>query len=163
MTAYARVITIGRNDALPKVVKIPVGVGVDGSVIRAPITIQPDEIICPVCKGWGEYGHYKCDRCNGDCIISLDDTEISAGDECLPPAGIGRPAAGPSAGRPLSSTSTVAARATGDLSCSISHHSPTLHHAPAALGHLNNVVEALTVIGGMAVFGAIGYLFLVLA
>jgi len=57
----------------------------------------------------------------------------------------------------------VDARATGDLSCFVPTHSPTLQYAPAALGYLDAIVDAITVIGGLFVFGALAYFFLVLA
>jgi hypothetical protein len=90
MTAFARVITIGRNNAIPKVVRLPIGVGVDGCTISAPVTIQPDEFVCPDCKGFG-YDAYAdgaadCDRCGGGGIITNDEDEISAVSRCLPAA-----------------------------------------------------------------------------
>ena len=179
MTAFARVITIGRNDRMPKVVRVPVGVGVDGCVIRAPMTIQADEVICPVCEGWGEYGHYTCDRCDGGGIITLDETQPPAGEECLPPpAGEGRPDVGPSSGRLPPSTSTVDARAAGDLRCSLnarpkthSHRSVPIVTAPrppavppvGLAGTLERVLDGVTVIVGMTVFSSIAWFFLVLA
>ncbi|CAB5079559.1 hypothetical protein UFOVP143_27 [uncultured Caudovirales phage] len=83
MTAYARIITIGRNDTLPKVVSLPIGVGVDGRTISWPLTVQHDEIICPGCLGWGSIetwdgnpGHRseseRCTQCDGNGIVEAE-------------------------------------------------------------------------------------------
>lgn len=83
MTAYARIITIGRNCDMPKVVRIPLGVRVDGTSVTAPLTIQPDEILCPVCKGRGSVTEcspnpsvrdrdVQCDRCEGNGIVEVE-------------------------------------------------------------------------------------------
>lgn len=180
--AYARVITIGRNDRMPKVVRLPMGVGVDGFAIMAPVTIAADEGVCPDCGGFG-YSTYtgdNCDRCNGGGIITLDDdTEPSAVYGCLSAAEEGRPAAGPSAGRLTSSGMTPDARATGGLSYSLSagtkthpllqgvpsdnsaSHSPVVDMPPIAPP--GALAEAVDVLLGLAVFGSLAYLFLVLA
>lgn len=83
MTAYARIITIGKNSTMPKVVSLPIGVGVDGCTISAHVTIQPDEIICPTCQGWGSVetwdgnpGHRseseRCAQCDGNGIVEAE-------------------------------------------------------------------------------------------
>lgn len=175
MTAVSRVITIGRNADLPKVVKIPVGVGVDGSAIRAPITIRGDECICPACNGWGD----GCERCEERGIVTIE-PETSAASWCLSTAEAGRPDAGPSSGRPPSSGMSPDARATGDLSLhnaergthsvlrsvpgSSASHRPAADMPPIALqGTLERVLDGLTVLAGMLVFSSIAYFFLVLA
>lgn len=175
MNAFARVITIGKNSDMPKIVKIPVGVGVDGCVIRAPITIRGDEMLCPECKGWAE----DCGRC-GDRGIVMD--ENASADRCLPAAEVGRPGVRPSSGRPPSSGMTPVARATGDLSRSIHNQErgthtvlrsvpsssasrrPAADMPPIALqGTLEHVMDAVTVISGMIVFSALAWFFLVLS
>lgn len=182
MTSYARVITIGRNDNMPKVVRLPIGVGVDGCAITAPVTIMPDESVCPDCGGFGynTYSGDDCAKCDGGGIVTIDDTESSAGDECLPPARGGRPDVGPSSGRLHSSTSKVDARAAGDLRCFLnagpkthSHRSvssivtasqsPPVAPAIGLAGLFERLLEVATVIGGMAVFSVIAWFFLVLA
>lgn len=184
MTSYARVITIGRNDNMPKVVRLPIGVGVDGCAITAPVTIMPDESVCPDCGGFGynTYSGDDCAKCDGGGIVTIDDTESSAGDECLPPVRGGRPDVGPSSGRLHSSTSKVDARAAGDLRCFLnagpkthSHRSvssivtasqsPAEDMPPDALpGTLaDRIVDGMTVVGGLAVFGMIAFVFLVIA
>lgn len=175
MTAYARVITIGRNADMPKVVKIPVGVGVDGGAIRAPITIRGDQIVCPDCDGWAD----GCERCDDTGIVDIEQ-DTSAASWCLSTAEVGRPATGPYVGRPPSSGMSPDARATGDLSLhnaergthsvlrsvpgSSASHRPAADMPPIALqGILERVLDAITVIGGLAVFSAIAWFFLVLA
>lgn len=75
-----RIIITGTNANLPKVAMLPIGVGVDGSVIRTHITLQPNESLCPRCRGWGEVDTWdgnpshrsvseRCDACDGDGII----------------------------------------------------------------------------------------------
>ena len=183
MTAYARVITIGRNADMPKVVKIPVGVGVDGCAICAPITIRGDQFVCPDCQGWGTDPRWddRCERCCGDGIVKIEqDEETSAASWCLSTAEAGRPDAGPSSGRPPSSGMMPDARATGDLSLhnaergthsvlrsvpgSSASHRPAADMPPIALqGTLERVLDAITVIGGLAVFSAIAWFFLVVS
>ena len=183
MTAFARVITIGRNDQMPKIVRLPIGVGVDGCTISAPVTIQPDEGVCPDCKGFGydlyADGAVDCDRCGGGGIITLDDTEPSSVAECLAADEEGRTDVGPSSVRLPSSGNKPDALATGVPSCSIHNeersytisrsvssasHSPLAPPVPKPAGaFLEAVVEAATVIGGMLLFGSLGYFFLVLA
>lgn len=79
MTAYARIITIGKNSDLPRVVSLPIGVGVDGCIFKRQVTIQPDEILCPACQGWGEIEcssnnpsvrnwTERCETCDGNGI-----------------------------------------------------------------------------------------------
>lgn len=101
MTAYARVITIGKNSVLPRFVRLPIGVHIDGSVATATVQATADEKVCPDCEGWGELRHspinpserdtwVECERCAGGGIITVDenDEDISAG-RCLPAAGTG--------------------------------------------------------------------------
>lgn len=185
MTAYARVITIGRNSDMPKVVKIPVGVGIDGSAIRAPMTIRGDECICPACEGWGtdSFWNDRCERCDGNGIVEIDqDEDTSAASWCLSTAEVGRSLSPPGSGRPPSSGMKPDARATGDLSRSIHNeergtHStlrsvpsssasdrPAADMPPIALqGTLERVLDGLTVVGGLAVFSAIAWFCLVLS
>ena len=177
MVATARVITIGRNSDMPKVVRIPMGVGVDGCVIRAPITIRGDQTICPACEGWGD----NCQRCDGDGIVDVEQ-ETAAVSRCLPAAAVGRSdlRAKP-AERPLHSGMMPASRATGDLSrhnvergtrssvlrsvpSSSASHRPAADMPPIALqGILERVLDGVTVLAGMLVFSSIAYFFLVLA
>ena len=185
MTAFARVITIGRNDAIPKVVRLPIGVGVDGCTFSAPVTIQPDEGVCPDCKGFGydpyADGAVECDRCGGGGIITLEDTEPSAGDECLPPVEEGCPDVRPSSGHLPPSTMTVDARAAGDLLHSLSAGTeahPLLKGVPKIVtasrrppadpphglaGTLERAIDGFTVIAGLIVFSFIAWFFLVMA
>lgn len=175
MNAYARVITIGRNADMPKVVKIPVGVGVDGSAIRAPITIRGDQIVCPDCDGWAD----GCERCDDTGIVDIEQ-DTSAASWCLSTAEVGRSLSPPGSGRPPSSGMTPDARATGGLSlhnaergtqsvlrsvpCSSASDSPAANMPPIALqGTLERVLDVVTVIGGMTVFSAIAWFFLVLS
>ena len=175
MTAYARVITIGRNADMPKVVKIPVGVGVDGCAIRAPITIRGNQTICPDCDGWAE----GCERCDDSGIVDIEQ-ETAAVSRCLPTAAVGRPVFQTVAGRPPHSGMTPDSRATGGLSlhnaergtqsvlrsvpCSSASDSPAANMPPIALqGTLERVLDAITVISGMAVFSAIAWFCLVLS
>lgn len=183
MTAFARVITIGKNSDMPKIVKIPVGVGVDGCAICAPITIRGDQLVCPDCQGWGTDPRWddRCERCCGDGIVEIEqDEETSAASWCLSTAEAGRPDAGPSSGRPPSSGMMPDARATGDLSQlrpkthtvlrSVpkppASHSPASPHAPdkaPGISALDRIVDGLTVIAGLAVFSTLALFFLVLA
>lgn len=83
MTAYARILTIGRNDTMPRTYTLPIGVGVDGTVFTHRITLQPDEILCPDCKGQGDIEcssnnpsvrdwTERCERCDGHGIIEVE-------------------------------------------------------------------------------------------
>jgi hypothetical protein len=183
MTAFARVITIGRNDQMPKVVRLPFGVGVDGCAITAPVTIQPDEGVCPDCAGFGydlyADGAVDCDRCGGGGIITLDDeTEPSAGEECLPPPAVeGRPGVSPSSGRLPSSAMTADARVAGDLLHSLNagpNAHPLLQGVPKIvtasrrppadppIGLAGTLLDGFTVIAGLVVFSFIAWFFLVL-
>lgn len=176
MTAYARVITIGRNADMPKVVKIPVGVGVDGCAIRAPITIRGNQTICPDCDGWAE----GCERCDDSGIVDIEQ-ETAAVSRCLPAAAVGRSLSLLESGRPLYSGMTPVSRATGGLSLhnaergtrpsvlrsvpsSSASHRPAADMPPIALqGTLERVLDGVTVLVGMAVFGGLAWFFLVLA
>lgn len=102
MTAYARIITIGKNSEIPRFVRLPIGVHLDGSVVTATVQALADERVCPDCQGWGELRHSpinpserdtwtECERCAGGGIIVVDENEedISAGMRCLPAAGTG--------------------------------------------------------------------------
>lgn len=82
MTAYARIITIGKNNALPRTYTLPMGVAVDGTVFATRVTLQPDEILCPECKGLGEltFGSIdpsvkdwteRCPHCGGNGIVEV--------------------------------------------------------------------------------------------
>lgn len=84
MTTYARIITIGKNSQMPRTYTLPIGVGVDGTVFTTRITLQPDEILCPECKGQGEFTYtpinpserdytVKCEHCNGNGIIEIEE------------------------------------------------------------------------------------------
>lgn len=84
MTAYARIITIGKNSAMPRTYTLPIGVGVDGTVFTHRITLRPDEILCPDCKGQGEIetwdgnpAHrnetHRCEHCRGHGIIEIEE------------------------------------------------------------------------------------------
>lgn len=70
-----RIILTGKNSAFPKTVRMPLGYGVDGSVITKRIQIRADECICPVCHGHGELRensinpserarYYRCTACD---------------------------------------------------------------------------------------------------
>lgn len=184
MTAFARIITIGKNSDMPKVVRMPIGVGVDGCAITAPVTLRADEGVCPDCKGFGYIsysdGDADCERCDGGGIITIE-TETTDDDECLSASVAGRPDAGPSSGRPPSSAMPADARAAGDLLRPLSagtkthpskgvpsdisaSHSPAALQSPFALpGAWERAVDVFTTIAGMIVFAAIAYFFLVLA
>lgn len=163
MAPYARIITTGKNSTMPKTVYMPFGVGVDGCIFKYPITIKADEVICPDCEGWGTDRHdSNCERCDGDGIITIEQ-ETAAVSRCLPAAAVGRPVSLTVAGRPPSSGMSPDARATGDLSRSVHPPGPALSIAPAASGHLYAIADAITVVSGLFVFGALGYFFLVLA
>ena len=180
MSAVARVITIGKNSEMPKVVRIPVGVSVDGCAVRAPITIRANQEICPACEGWGtDHSDNRCRRCDGDGIVEIENT--AAEDRCLPAAAVGRPAGSPPAGRPSSSGMTPDALAAGGqlhvqkteapatvLRSGVpksSASSPPVDLPPdAPAGALaDKIVDGLTVIAGLAVFGVMAMFFLVLA
>lgn len=77
----ARILITGKNRDFPKTVAMPLGVGVDGSIITGRIQIAAHEEKCPRCAGWGSYEVWDgnpshrdetvgCDVCNGDGIIS---------------------------------------------------------------------------------------------
>ena len=188
MTAFARVITIGKNSDMPKILRLPIGVGVDGTTFAHAVRARADEILCPECQGWGEVERSsidpsvrpwreRCERCQGDGIVTIKQ-ETSAG-RCLPAAEVGRPLSPPESGRPPSSGMTPDACATGGLSLhnvgrgtrsvlrsvpgSSASHRPAADMPPIALqGTWERAVDAATVIAGMVVFGAMAYFFLVI-
>ena len=190
MTAYARVITIGKNSAMPKTVYMPFGVGVDGGVIKYPVTIQGDEIICPACSGWreietwdGNPGHRsetdRCERCDGQGIIEIENPDVV----CLPASGLGRPELNDCtvSGRPSSPGVQPVARAAGDLprftgrkthtvlrcvpKAPQASSRPALECPPdAAPGTFTaRTLDVITTLGGLAVFGMIALFLLVLS
>lgn len=176
MTAYARIITTGKNGEMPKTVTLPFGVGVDGTVIRFPVTIGGDEMICPTCKGWGtdEWAD-RCEHCCGDRIVKTEqDTDDGSG--CLSPLSVGRTVQRLQTVRPPSSGTKPDALAANVSPCfegpkthivkrSVlaphASHSPVEDMPPDAPP--GAFLEAATTIAGLIVFGAIAYLFLVLA
>ena len=83
MTAFARVITIGRNDQMPKVGRISLGVRQDGSAVTAPVYLQPHEEVCRRCAGAGwvtvsstnpseRDTDETCTLCEGEGIITTE-------------------------------------------------------------------------------------------
>lgn len=191
MTATSRVIVTGRNDTLPKVVNLPVGVRQDGSVVRALVTIAGNQSVCTRCKGWGEVEcgsinpsvknwTERCEDCGGDGITEHNSPAASW---CLRAAGDERPALfDREAGRSTASGMSPDARATGDLSGSVYNRgigehtvlrrlqnlsaslSPALPPSTTAPGTLaDRIVDALTVIAGMSVFAMIAMFVLVMA
>ena len=190
MTAYARLIATGKNNAMPKVVRMPVGVRNDGTAVTAPVAIFTDEAICPDCKGWGEVECSSinpsirdwtehCDRCDGSGIITIENT--SAPTRCLPVADVGSPVRLRDTGLPTTSGMKPDAVGAADqlqiqkaktptvlrlgVPKSSASRRPAEDMPPDALpGTLaDRIVDGMTVIGGLAVFGMIGYLFLVIA
>lgn len=83
MTAFARVITIGRNDQMPKVGRITLGVRQDGSAVTAPVFLRPHEEVCRRCAGAGwvtvspinpserDYEE-TCSLCEGEGIVKME-------------------------------------------------------------------------------------------
>jgi hypothetical protein len=176
MTALARVITVGRNSDMPKVVRIPVGVGVDGCAITAPVTIRGDECLCPACKGWSrDEWHNICADCDGRGIVTME-TECTAGPELvLTPAVPGRDTACCVSGsRPTHPGVQPVSLATGAQSYHHEgvrhpeHTAPLASHRPAAppvyprQGTLEAVLDAFTVVTGLFVFGMIAFFLLLL-
>lgn len=77
----SRILITGKNSTLPKAAMLPIGVGVDGTVIRTHITMQPHEALCSRCRGWGEIQTWdgnpshrsvseRCEDCGGDGIVA---------------------------------------------------------------------------------------------
>lgn len=86
MTALARIITIGRNDQLPKVGRIHIGVRVDGTAVTAPVYLRPNEEVCRGCAGSGwitasptnpseRECEETCTLCEGEGIITTGEDE----------------------------------------------------------------------------------------
>lgn len=76
-----RIIITGKNSAFPKTVAMPLGVGVDGSIITYRIQIGAHEEKCHRCDGWGTIEVWdgnpshrdetvRCEVCCGDGILS---------------------------------------------------------------------------------------------
>lgn len=179
MTAYCRVITIGKNSDMPKMVKLPWGVTVNGAALLHSATVHDDEIVCPDCEGWGcDHFGDTCERCNGQHLITIEQEPVAA--MCLPSAAVGRPVTGTVTGRPTPSGMTLDALAADEQlrTRSKTHtvlrsglkppalQSPALppahRDAPGSLT-LEAVIDGATVIAGMAVFSAIAWFFLVLS
>ena len=77
----SRFIITGRNDAFPKTVSMPMGVGVDGAVFTRRMAIKATESKCTTCEGWGSITvaastpwsvgrSAPCPDCAGDGIVS---------------------------------------------------------------------------------------------
>jgi len=78
-----RIIITGKNSELPRFVSIPMGVLVDGTVLKARFRINPGETICSDCKGYGEHEcsvidpsvkdwTERCTTCDGNGVISAE-------------------------------------------------------------------------------------------
>lgn len=181
MTAYARIITTGKNGDMPKTVTLPFGVGVDGAVIRFPVTIGGDEMICPTCKGWGcDEWQDRCEHCCGDGIVKTEQ-DTGDGSGCLSTSPVGRTAQRLQAVRPPSPGTKPVARATGDLSSNV--HRPVAHsvmrrvpaphashsqavemppNAPPGI-FLERILDVATTLAGIGVFASVAFFFLVLS
>jgi len=79
----SRIIVTGRNDAFPKTVSMPMGVGVDGAVFTRPMQIRATEAKCKRCDGWGSIDvagptpwsvgrSAPCPDCDGNGIVSTE-------------------------------------------------------------------------------------------
>lgn len=69
---------------LTKILKLPIGVRVDGTTATAAVSVPFDADICPACDGHGEIECWdgnpshrdvtvRCDDCHGNGIIGLED------------------------------------------------------------------------------------------
>lgn len=78
----SRIIVTGRNDAFPKTVAMPMGVGVDGAVFTRPMRIKASEAKCKRCDGWGSIDvsdpvpwrvgtSQPCPDCDGNGIVEV--------------------------------------------------------------------------------------------
>ena len=189
MTAFARVITIGKNSDMPKILRLPIGVGVDGTTFAHAVRARADEILCPECQGWGEVERSsidpsvrpwreRCEQCQGDGIVTIE--QDASAEWGLPHADAGGSAPAGYAEPPPSSGMTPDACATGGLSLhnvgrgtrsvlrsvpgSSASHRPAADMPPIALqGTWDRVLDGFTVITGLSVFAAVAWFFLVLA
>ena len=189
MTAYARVITIGKNSAMPRTYTVPLGVGVDGTVFTHRVTLRAGEDRCPDCKGFGEIetwdgnpGHRseteRCKRCDGQGIIEIENPEA---DDCLPASGPGQDEVNDcTLACPTSSGVQPVARAAGDLPRFMGSKThtvlrsvpkpsasrrPALEIPPdAAQGTLADmIIDGIAVIAGLSIFGIIALFLMVIA
>lgn len=51
--SYKRILIAGKNKDIPKTIRLPFGVGVDGTETTALVRVAPDECKCTRCGGWG--------------------------------------------------------------------------------------------------------------
>lgn len=83
MTAYARIITTGKNSSMAKLGRISLGVHVDGQPVTAPVYLQPHEEVCRRCAGAGwvtvtpldpsirDFDD-TCPLCEGEGIVKME-------------------------------------------------------------------------------------------
>jgi hypothetical protein len=191
MTAYARIITTGRNDEMPRMVRLPVGVRVDGTEVTSLVRLMADEIPCPDCNGRGEINcssnnpsvkdwTERCERCDGGAIITVEPDEEHTTARCLGAVVSGPSAVGPAAGGPPNSGMKPGSLAAGDLPQFVGRKAHTAQRSvpglsasrrpagempPNALpGTLaDRIIDAVTVIAGLSIFGIVALFLMVLA
>lgn len=79
-----RIFLIGKNKDMPRVFSLPLGVRPDGTIVNTPVRLQPNEELCPECRGYGEVEYSsinpsirdwteRCDECSGSGIVEIDE------------------------------------------------------------------------------------------
>lgn len=79
-----RILLVGRNDQMPRVVELMLGVCVDGTALTSRVTLKHNEAVCPDCGGSGqvEFGSIdpsvkpwteRCDECRGEGVVEIDE------------------------------------------------------------------------------------------
>lgn len=78
----SRIIVTGKNRDFPKTIRLPFGVGVDGTIATAAVQIRADQCKCRACDGWGTVDTWdgnpssravavRCTACDGEGIQTM--------------------------------------------------------------------------------------------
>lgn len=78
-----RIILTGKNRDFPNVIRLPLGVAVDGAVAMMPIRVAANQRKCPSCDGWGSIDTWdgnpshrsvseRCTDCDGEGIQTME-------------------------------------------------------------------------------------------
>lgn len=78
----SRIIITGKNSAFPKTIRLPFGVGVDGTIGTRAVRVGADQCKCRACDGWGTIETWdgnpstraqsvRCAECDGEGIATV--------------------------------------------------------------------------------------------
>ena len=77
-----RIIITGKNKDFPNTIRLPFGVGVDGSIATMSVRVAPNQRKCRSCGGWGTIETWdgnpshrdmsvRCTDCDGEGIQTM--------------------------------------------------------------------------------------------